>query len=77
LNPSGICVVGTPSAVFDHLASPQSLAAHINTYTHDQLSALMSERFRVVQSFGMQDTALHIGHPDARHYLLMCGIGVR
>jgi 2-polyprenyl-3-methyl-5-hydroxy-6-metoxy-1,4-benzoquinol methylase len=77
LCPPGVCVVGTPSAAFDHLASPQSRAAHVNTYTHDRLYALMAARFRVVQSFGMQDTALHLGHPDARHYLLMCGIGLR
>jgi 2-polyprenyl-3-methyl-5-hydroxy-6-metoxy-1,4-benzoquinol methylase len=74
---NGVCVIGTPSARFGHLASPQSRAAHVNIYTHDRLYALMGERFRVVQSFGMQDTALHLGHPDARHYLLMCGIGLR
>lgn len=73
----GVCVIGTPNAAFDHLASPQSKAGHINTYTHDRLHALMARYFAVVQSFGMQDTALHLGHPEARHYLLMCGIGVR
>jgi 2-polyprenyl-3-methyl-5-hydroxy-6-metoxy-1,4-benzoquinol methylase len=73
----GVCVIGTPSASFDHLMSPASKAGHVNTYTHARLHALMSEHFRVVQSFGMQDTSLHLGHPDARHYLLMCGIGPR
>jgi 2-polyprenyl-3-methyl-5-hydroxy-6-metoxy-1,4-benzoquinol methylase len=75
LTPCGVCVIGTPSARFDHLASPQSRAGHVSTYGHEQLYALMREHFRVVQSFGMQDTALHLGHPDARHYLLLCGIG--
>lgn len=75
LSEHGVCVIGTPNAAFDHLASPQSKAGHINTYTHERLHALMSKHFRVVQSFGMQDTSLHLGHPDARHYLLMCGIG--
>lgn len=73
----GTCVIGTPNAAFDHLASPQSRAGHINTYTHERLHALMSRYFRIVQSFGMQDTGLHLGHPDARHYLLMTGIGPR
>ena len=73
----GVCVIGTPNAAFEHLASPQSRAGHVNLYTHDRLHALMSKHFRVVQSFGMQDTSLHLGHPDARHYLLMCGIGPR
>lgn len=73
----GLLVIGTPNAAFDHLASPQSTAGHINTYTHERLHALMGRSFHVVQSFGMQDTALHLGHPDARHYLLMCGIGPR
>ncbi len=77
LTEDGVCVIGTPSAAFDHLASEQSRASHVNTYTHDRLSALMAEHFRIVQSFGMQDTALHLGHPEARHYLLMCGIGTR
>jgi 2-polyprenyl-3-methyl-5-hydroxy-6-metoxy-1,4-benzoquinol methylase len=74
LVPSGVCVIGTPSAAFDHLASARSREAHVNTYTHARLLALMARHFRVVQSFGMADTALHLGHPDARHYLLMCGL---
>jgi 2-polyprenyl-3-methyl-5-hydroxy-6-metoxy-1,4-benzoquinol methylase len=73
----GVCVIGTPNAAFDHLASPQSKAGHVNTYTHERLHALMAKHFAIVQSFGMQDTALHLGHPDARHYLLMAGIGLR
>lgn len=77
LKPHGVCVIGTPNAAFDHLASPQSKAGHINTYTHDRLHALMSRYFHVVQSFGMNDVALHLGHPEARHYLLMAGIGPR
>jgi 2-polyprenyl-3-methyl-5-hydroxy-6-metoxy-1,4-benzoquinol methylase len=72
-----VCVIGTPNAAFNHLASPQSQAGHINTYTHERLHALMSRYFRVVQSFGMQDASLHLGHPEARHYLLMAGIGPR
>lgn len=77
LTPYGACVVGTPNATFEHLASPQSKAGHINLYTHDRLLALMTRHFRVIQSFGMQDTALHLGHPDARHYLMFCGVGPR
>lgn len=75
LRDHGVCVIGTPNAAFDHLASPQSKAGHINTYTHDRLHALMRKHFQIVQSFGMQDTSLHLGHPDARHYLLLAGIG--
>lgn len=75
LTDHGVCVIGTPNAAFEHLASPQSKAGHVNLYTHARLHALMSKHFRVVQSFGMQDTSLHFGHPDARHYLLMAGIG--
>lgn len=77
MSPHGVCVIGTPNAAFDHLASPQSKAGHVNLYTHERLDALMSRYFHVVQSFGMQDTSLHLGHPDARHYLLMAGIGPR
>lgn len=72
-----LAVIGTPNAAFDHLASPQSKAGHINLYTHDRLLALMRRSFHVVQSFGLQDTSLHLGHPEARHYLMFCGIGPR
>lgn len=77
LSAYGVCVIGTPNAAFEHLASPQSRAGHINLYTHERLHALMSKHFRVIQSFGMQDTSIHMGHPSARHYLLMAGIGPR
>lgn len=77
LNGHGVCVIGTPSASFEHLASAQSRAGHCNLYTHDRLRALMARHFHVVQMFGMQDTALHFGHPDARHYHLAVGIGPR
>lgn len=75
LTAGGVCVIGTPNAAFDHLASPASVAGHVTTYTHEQLYALLRRHFRIVQSFGMQDTALHLGHPEARHYLLMSGVG--
>lgn len=75
LTEHGVFVVGTPNKAFEHLQSPQSRAGHINTYTHERLHALMSRYFHVVQSFGMQDTALHLGHVEARHYLLFAGIG--
>jgi 2-polyprenyl-3-methyl-5-hydroxy-6-metoxy-1,4-benzoquinol methylase len=77
LDEHGVCVIGTPNAAFDHLASAPSRAGHVRTYRHGELYALMRRCFRVVQSFGMQDTALHLGHPEARHYLLMCGIAPR
>lgn len=77
LGPNSVCVIGTPSASFEHLASPQSKAGHINLYTHDRLRDLMRRYFHTVQMFGMQDTALHFGHPDARHYHLAVGIGPR
>jgi 2-polyprenyl-3-methyl-5-hydroxy-6-metoxy-1,4-benzoquinol methylase len=77
LTPGGVFVVGTPNQRFDDLASPQSKAAHITTYCHSALYEALSGHFRVVQAFGLQDTALHLGHPDARHYLLFAGIGPR
>lgn len=73
LTPDGVCVVGTPNAAFDHLASPQSKAGHVNLYTHARLHALMSRYFKVVVMAGMQDTSVHFGHPDARHYILAAG----
>ncbi len=77
LSRGGVCVIGTPNAAFEHLASPASKAGHVNLYTNDRLSALMNTYFTVVQSFGMQDTSLHLGHPEARHYLMLSGVGLR
>ena len=74
LRANGVLVVGTPSRRFDHLASRQSRAAHVYTYRPSDLDALVGDHFRIVQSFGMQDTTLHLGHPDARHYLLSVGV---
>jgi 2-polyprenyl-3-methyl-5-hydroxy-6-metoxy-1,4-benzoquinol methylase len=75
LTSHGVAVIGTPSASFEHLASPQSKAGHINLYTHDRLRELMCRSFHTVQMLGMQDTSIHLGHPDARHYHLAVGIG--
>lgn len=75
IRPHGVCVIGTPSANAEHLASPQSRAGHVNLYTPERLGALLRRHFRVVQEFGMQDTSLHVGHPGMRHYLLVCGVG--
>lgn len=73
----GVMVVGTPNKVAEHLASPQSKAGHVNLYTHERLRALMAKHFRVVQMMGMQDTAVHFGHPEMAHYLIAVGIGPR
>ena len=77
LSAYGVAVIGTPSASFEHLASPQSKVGHINLYTHNRLHGLMSRYFPVLQMLGMQDTSLHLGHPEARHYHLAVGIGPR
>lgn len=77
LNRDGILVIGTPSANAYHLASPQSRAGHINNYTPERLQALMRRYFRRVQMMGMQDTAVHFGHPGMMHYLIAVGLGPR
>lgn len=77
LAPEGVCVIGTPNAAAEHLASPQSRAGHVNLYSHQRLSELMERYFKRVQMFGMQDVALHLGHPELRHYLMTAGFGPR
>jgi 2-polyprenyl-3-methyl-5-hydroxy-6-metoxy-1,4-benzoquinol methylase len=74
LTEDGICVIGTPNRAAEHLASPASRAGHINLYDHDRLVTMMRTYFKRVQSFGMQDTSLHLGHPEMRHYLVVVGI---
>jgi 2-polyprenyl-3-methyl-5-hydroxy-6-metoxy-1,4-benzoquinol methylase len=77
MTPHGVCVIGTPSKNAEHLASPQSRVGHINLYTPDRLKTLMGRYFHVVQMLYMQDTAIHLGHPELAHYILACGIGPR
>jgi 2-polyprenyl-3-methyl-5-hydroxy-6-metoxy-1,4-benzoquinol methylase len=77
LRDDGICVIGTPNATAHHLASAASQAGHINNYDHERLSGLMRRHFKRVQSFGMQDVSLHLGHPEMRHYLVFVGFGIR
>lgn len=73
LGEHGVMVIGTPNARFLDLASPQSQAGHVNNFDHDRLYALMGRYFHVVIMAGMQDTAMHFGHRDARHYHLVVG----
>lgn len=75
LGGAGVFVIGTPSLRAEHLASPQSVAGHINLYNHERLKRLMGFYFHVVQMMGMQDTAIHFGHPEMFHYILGVGIG--
>lgn len=75
LAPHGVMVIGTPNQAFEHLQSPQSRAGHVNLLGHDYLHTLMSRYFHVVVMLGMQDTSIHMGHPEARHYHLAAGYG--
>jgi len=77
LTDHGVMVVGTPSVLAEHLASPQSKAGHVNLYTPERLRAMMACFFHVVQMAYMQDTAIHFGHPAMAHYVLAVGIGPR
>jgi hypothetical protein len=72
-----MCVIGTPSANADHLASPQSRVGHVNLFTPDRLRVLMARYFHTVITAGMQDTSVHFGHPEMAHYLIVVGIGPR
>jgi 2-polyprenyl-3-methyl-5-hydroxy-6-metoxy-1,4-benzoquinol methylase len=77
MRPFGVAVIGTPSKHAAHLASPQSVAAHVNLYTPERLKDVMGRYFHVVQMLYLQDVSIHLGHPGMAHYLLAVGIGPR
>jgi len=73
LNPSGIVIIGMPSLESQPYASELSKRHHVNTKTEEQLRGTMSQHFRNVFMFGMNDCALHTGFgPMCNYRLALC-----
>ena len=70
LNPTGVCLIGTPSLQSQPYASLQSKQGHINCKDAPTLKALMGKFFHNVFIFSMNDEVVHTGFYPMAHYLL-------
>lgn len=74
---TGQCLIGTPNITAAQYASPRSAVGHVNLFTAERLSALISKYFEKVFMFGMNDEVAHTGYFPMCHYLLALGTGKR
>lgn len=70
LTPDGVLIIGTPSIQSQVYASPGSKEGHVNCKDHSELKALLSQFFRNVFVFSMNDEVVHTGFYPMAHYLL-------
>lgn len=73
LNPTGVCLVGSPSIHSQAYASPQSKEGHVNCKDAPGLRALMGKFFHNVFIFSMNDEVVHTGfYPMAQYLWALC-----
>jgi 2-polyprenyl-3-methyl-5-hydroxy-6-metoxy-1,4-benzoquinol methylase len=77
LDKDGILIIGTPNKSAESFASKLSMEGHVNLKTQEELRKIMSEYFKTVFSFGMNDEVLTTGFGPMCHYLFCIGISKR
>jgi 2-polyprenyl-3-methyl-5-hydroxy-6-metoxy-1,4-benzoquinol methylase len=70
----GVCIIGTPNITASQYASKPSMDGHINLFDADRLIKIMSDRFKKVILFSMNDEVVHTGYHAMAHYLICVGI---
>lgn len=75
LTPDGVLIIGTPSIQSQPYASPGSKEGHVNCKDHSELKALLSQVFRNVFVFSMNDEVVHTGFYPMAQYLFALGVG--
>ncbi len=75
LNEDAMLLIGTPNITAKQFASPASTDGHINLKSENSLRNLMSEYFRNIFIFSMNDEVVHTGYLAMAHYLLGMGVG--
>lgn len=73
LNPTGMCVIGTPNESAFKYASEGSKIGHINNYSAQRLYDTVEKYFHNVSILCMNDEVLHTGFYPMAHYLLAVG----
>ncbi|MDA9637009.1 class I SAM-dependent methyltransferase [SAR86 cluster bacterium] len=74
LNENGILIIGMPSIESQQYASAASKDGHINCKSGDELKKAMSDYFKHVLIFSMNDEVVHTGFSKMAHYLFAIGI---
>lgn len=70
---SDVCIIGSPSLESQHLASPLSVAGHVNCKTGPDFVSTLQRHFSQVFPFSMNDDAVYPGaEPMARYRLGVC-----
>ena len=77
LKDNGTLIVGIPSIESQPYASPVSKVQHINCKSMYELKDLMSNYFRNVYMFGMNDEMLHVGYHHMCQYIFAMGVNPR
>ena len=77
LKTDGVCIVGTPNITANKHASPRSRVQHINLQSQASLKKMMSQYFKRVFMFGMNDEVLHTGYSPMCHYIFGMGVGLK
>jgi len=77
LKGNAVCVIGTPNIAASGYATGASKEGHINLKGHKELKELVSEFFKNVFLFSMNDEVVHTGYYPMAHYLLAVGAGLR
>lgn len=77
LEPSGVCIVGSPNTTATPYASPVSLEGHINLKSAEALRETLARRFENIFLFSMNDEVVHTGFSPMAHYLFALCTGVR
>lgn len=69
ISDDGFAIIGTPNITMNPYASKGSKLAHINLYDYNRLYSLLSNSFRNVFMFGMNDEVLHTGFAPMSCYI--------
>jgi len=77
LKDDGVCIVGTPNITANRYASVRSRVQHINLQSQASLKKMMSQYFKRIFMFGMNDEVLHTGYAPMCHYIFGMGVGLK
>jgi 2-polyprenyl-3-methyl-5-hydroxy-6-metoxy-1,4-benzoquinol methylase len=69
LNPTGVCLFGSPSIHSQAYASPPSKEGHVNCKDAPGLKSLCQKFFHNIFIFSMNDEVVHTGFTPMAHYL--------
>ena len=75
LERDGICIVGTPNITAEKFFSERGQIEHINLQSHQSLRRQLSNYFKNVFMFAMNDEVVHTGFLPMAHYLFALCVG--